>query len=93
MKSDLSADAYTQWQQPPAGSRINPITSDLNVESYAAEQRRIAKLMPFDQNLAPYINWDYIAQSARALGAHIDARYHQDGACTVTLWWEMTDNG
>jgi len=35
---------------------------------------------------------DHVAQTARELGAHFEARRAQDGACTVTMFWSYADD-
>ena len=52
-----------------------------------AEDRQIAKVLEFPSAYAPYIAWDTIAQTARELGAHFEARQMSDGACTITFFW------
>lgn len=51
------------------------------------EQRQIARTLEFSRTLAPHIDWNSIAQTARELGAHFEARRTDDGACTVTMFW------
>jgi hypothetical protein len=59
----------------------------------APEGRQIARVLHFPMApmcLAPYINWENIAQTARELGAHFEVRYANDGACTITMFWAYT---
>ena len=58
----------------------------------APEARQIARVLNFLPHLAPYIRWDSVAEQARELGAHFEARYANDGACTVTLFWSYTED-
>lgn len=55
-----------------------------------AERRQIAKVLDFPPALAPFIEWQIVAQQARDLGSHFEARFADDGACTVTLFWSYT---
>jgi hypothetical protein len=60
---------------------------EMTVVTHPAEARHIGEVLTFDASVAPHMNWESIARNARELGAHLDARYAPDGACTVTLWW------
>ena len=64
----------------------------MTVITAAAEQRQVARTFDFDATLAPYVNWDSIARTARELGAHFEARYGQDGSLTVTMFWAYRDD-
>jgi hypothetical protein len=51
------------------------------------ERRQIARSLQFDARTAFAIDWNKIAQTARELGAHFEARSANDGAVVVTMFW------
>jgi hypothetical protein len=53
----------------------------------APEARQIAKVLEFSAFATPHISWDSIARTARELGANFEARFTDQGACTVTMFW------
>ena len=66
-------------------------TTTIAITTTTPERRQIARVLHFDAILAEYINWDAIGRTARELGAHLEARTHQDSAQTITLFWTYTD--
>jgi hypothetical protein len=49
---------------------------------------RVFQLLRFDASHAPHINYDSIARTAREIGGGFAVTYAQDGAATVTIYWE-----
>jgi hypothetical protein len=49
---------------------------------------RIFRVLRFDAAHAPHINYDSIARTAREVGGAFVVSYAQDGAATVTIYWE-----
>lgn len=58
-----------------------------NIIQTLPEYRQIARVLEFSPVTAPHINWNSIAETARQLGAHFEARTDNQGACTVTMFW------
>lgn len=53
----------------------------------AADQGREFRTLQYPPDLAPYIAYDRIAQTAREVGAAFTVTYAQDGAATVRIFW------
>jgi hypothetical protein len=79
--------------QQAAGAIMTTTTPDTpTIITAPAEYRQIAKHMAFPPDFARHINWESIAQTARELGAHFEARYSQTGECTITMFWSYTED-
>jgi hypothetical protein len=48
---------------------------------------RVFRVLRFDSQHAPHINYDSIARMAREVGGAFVVVYAQNGAATVTIYW------
>lgn len=55
------------------------------------EQRQISRARHFPPDLAQYIDWREVADTARQLGCHWDVRRNDDFSITVTWFWTYTE--
>jgi hypothetical protein len=56
-----------------------------------SERRQIARVIRFGSDIAQLADWAKVAQMARELGAHWEARTHKDDSLTVTMFWSYAE--
>ena len=71
--------------------RPDELTGTITIVQTQPERRQIARVLPFTADLAPYINWDQIAQQAREMGADFETRGGMTDSVIVTIFWRYAE--
>jgi hypothetical protein len=78
------ADANRRAHDPASFERLATLKA---AQPSTPEQRQIARVLTFAADVVLHIDWNKVAQTARELGAHFEARTTDAGACVITMFW------